>query len=89
MPSRSQAGPEPPAAGLQFPVVGVGASAGGLEALVQFLGGVPNNSGMAFVIVQHLDPSRHSMLPELLRRATPMVVREAADRMQIEPDCVY
>jgi len=62
---------------------------GGLEALVQFLGGVPNNSGMAFVIVQHLDPSRHSMLPELLRRATPMVVREAADRMQIEPDCVY
>lgn len=89
MPFRVQPGPEQPSAGPQFPIVGVGASAGGLEALAQFLGGVPGNSGMAFVIVQHLDPSRHGMLPELLRRVTPMVVREAENRMRIDPDCVY
>ncbi len=74
---------------LNFPIVGIGASAGGLEALEQFLGGVPLNSGMAFVVVQHLDPNRHGMLPELLQRATPMVVRQAGNRMKIRPDCVY
>lgn len=74
---------------LSFPIVGIGASAGGLEALEQFLGGVPLNSGMAFVVVQHLDPNRHGMLPELLQRATPMVVRQAGNRMKIRPDCVY
>ena len=72
-----------------FPIVGIGASAGGLEALEQFLGGVPSNSGMAFVVIQHLDPNRHGMLPELLQRATPMAVRQAGNRMKIKPDCVY
>jgi len=72
-----------------FPIIGIGASAGGLEALEQFLGGVPINSGMAFVVVQHLDPNRHGMLPELLQRTTPMVVKQAANRMKIRPDCVY
>jgi two-component system CheB/CheR fusion protein len=59
----------------RFPIIGIGASAGGLEALEQFLGGVPPMSGMAFVVVQHLDPNRYGMLPELLQRATPMVNR--------------
>lgn len=72
-----------------FPIIGIGASAGGLEALEQFLGGVPINSGMAFVVVQHLDPNRYGMLPELLQRATTMVVKQAGNRMKIKPDCVY
>lgn len=72
-----------------FPIVGIGASAGGLEALEQFLGGVPTQSGMAFVIVQHLDPDREAMLAELLQRVTPMVVVEARERMKVKPDCVY
>uniref|UniRef100_Q47EE1 protein-glutamate O-methyltransferase n=1 Tax=Dechloromonas aromatica (strain RCB) TaxID=159087 RepID=Q47EE1_DECAR len=72
-----------------FPIVGIGTSAGGLEALEQFLGGVPVNCGMAFVVVQHLDPNRYGMLPELLQRSTPMVVKQAGNRMKIKPDCVY
>lgn len=73
----------------RFPIVGIGASAGGLEALEQFLGGVPSGCGMAFIVVQHLDPNRHGMLPELLQRATPMQVRQAGNRMKVKPDCVY
>jgi len=72
-----------------FPIIGIGASAGGLEALEQFLGGVPVESGMAFVVVQHLDPDRQGMLPELLQRATPMLVRQAGNRMRVKPNCVY
>jgi len=83
-PSSFPAGDDP-----RFPIVGIGASAGGLEALEQFFGGVPVNSGMAYVVVQHLDPSRHGMLPELLQRATPMAVKQAGNRMKIKPDCVY
>jgi len=60
-----------------------------LEALELFFANVPVNSGMAFVVVQHLDPNRHGMLPELLQRITPMVVKQAANRMKIEPDCIY
>ncbi|MGA9962796.1 MAG: chemotaxis protein CheB, partial [Azonexus sp.] len=52
---------------MAFPIVGIGASAGGLEALEQLLAGVPADSGMAFVIIQHLDPKRPGMLPELLQ----------------------
>jgi chemotaxis response regulator CheB len=74
---------------LRFPIIGIGASAGGLEALEQFFSGVPIASGMAFVVVQHLDPNRHGMLPELLQRATPMVVKQAKNRMPVEADCVY
>lgn len=72
-----------------FPIIGIGASAGGLEALEQFFDGVPLNSGMAFVVIQHLDPNRHGMLPELLQRATPMAVKQAENRMKIKPDCIY
>jgi len=78
-----------PSASVSFPIVGIGASAGGLEALEQFLGGVPPDSGMAFVIVQHLDPTRKGMLPELLQRTTGMNVVQVKDRTTVKPDCVY
>ncbi|WP_395792078.1 chemotaxis protein CheB [Aquimonas sp.] len=70
-------------------VVGIGASAGGLQALELFLAAVPADSGLAFIVVQHLDPTQKALLPELLQRITPMPVREAADRMRIAADCVY
>jgi two-component system CheB/CheR fusion protein len=72
-----------------FPIVGIGASAGGLEALDQFLGRVPTGSGMAFVIVQHLDPTRKGIMSELLQRATGMKVIQVKDRTAVRPDCVY
>jgi two-component system CheB/CheR fusion protein len=72
-----------------FPIVGIGASAGGLEALEQFLRHVPAGSGMAFVIVQHLAPTRKGILAELLQRATGMKVVQVKDRTRVRPDCVY
>ena len=78
----------PPASGA-FPIVGIGASAGGLEALELFLSRVPKNSGQAFVIVQHLDPTRQGIMPELLQRATGMKVLQVKDRTRVQPDCVY
>ncbi|MCM2328226.1 MAG: PAS domain-containing protein [Lysobacter sp.] len=70
-------------------VVGLGASAGGLTVLGEFLAGVPAGSGMAFVVVQHLDPTHKAMLVELLQRSTPMPVRQAAEGMRLEADAVY
>ena len=78
-----------PQASVSFPIVGIGASAGGLEALEQFLGHVPAASGMAFVIVQHLDPTHKGIMPELLQRATGMTVIQVKDRTKVRPDCVY
>ena len=72
-----------------FPIVGIGASAGGLEALVQFFEHVPAGSGMAFVIIQHLDPAQKGMMPELIQRATAMIVAQVKDRTRVRPDCVY
>jgi two-component system CheB/CheR fusion protein len=72
-----------------FPIVGIGASAGGLEALEQFLKNVPVGSGMAFVIVQHLDPTRKGVMSELLQRATSMKVVQVKDRTLVRPDCVF
>jgi chemotaxis methyl-accepting protein methylase len=72
-----------------FPVVGIGCSAGGLEALEKFLRNVPPNSGMALVIVQHLDPLHVSALPGLLQRFTPMRVVEATEGLALAPDSVY
>ena len=72
-----------------FPVVGVGASAGGLEAFTQLLRHVPPDTGMAFVLVQHLDPTHTSLLGEVISRATEMPVAEAADGVRVEPDHVY
>lgn len=74
---------------LLFPIVGIGASAGGLEALEQFLSHVPLSCGIAFVIVQHLDPTHKGIMPELLQRTTRMEVFQVKDRMKVKPDCVY
>lgn len=72
-----------------FPIVGIGASAGGLEALEALLTHMPPDTGMAFVVIQHLSPKHKSMMADILRRATPMKVNEIEDGMQIEPDHVY
>jgi len=72
-----------------FPIVGIGASAGGLEALEQFLKHVPPGSGLAFVIVQHLDPTSKGFMSELLQRASGLRVMQVKDRTQVQPDCVY
>lgn len=72
-----------------FPIVGIGCSAGGLEALEALLSQVIPGSGMAFVVVQHLDPLRESSLPALLQRITPLPVLEAADGMVLKAEHVY
>lgn len=72
-----------------FPVVAIGSSAGGLEACTAFLKVLPENLGMAFVFVMHLDPVRESALPEILARSTSMPVVLIEDRMQVRPDHVY
>lgn len=72
-----------------FPIAGIGASAGGLEAFRQLLSHLPSDTGMAFLLVQHLNPDIVSALPELLARATSMPVCEAKNRMRIEPNHVY
>jgi len=73
----------------EFPIVGIGASAGGLEALSAFLKNVPKNSGMAFVIVQHMEPNRECILVELLQSATTMKVAQVQKKTFVQPDCVY
>ncbi|MHB1456490.1 MAG: chemotaxis protein CheB [Armatimonadota bacterium] len=74
---------------ISFPIVGIGASAGGLEALEQFLENVPVSIGMAFVVIQHLDPTHKGIMPELLQRATAMKVVQVKDRQRVNPNCVY
>jgi two-component system CheB/CheR fusion protein len=76
-------------AAASFPIVGIGASAGGLEALEELLKSLPADSGMAFIVIQHLDPSHKGMMPELLQRATPMQVTQAKNRMKVMPNCIY
>ena len=72
-----------------FPIVGIGASAGGLEAYEQFFKNMPSDSGIAFVLIPHLDPGHSSMMPDLLKRFTHMKVVEAQDGMAVEPDHAY
>ena len=72
-----------------FPVVGVGASAGGLEAFTELLSALPAETGMAFVLVQHLDPDHPSLLTTLLTRTTTMPVEEVHDGVLVEPNHVY
>ena len=72
-----------------FPVVGIGASAGGLEAFTELLRHMPEETGMAFVLVQHLDPTHGSVLQEILSRTTKKPVKEVTDGMTIQPDNVY
>ncbi len=85
----SPATPSPSSPNGAFPIIGIGASAGGLEALEQFLRSVPADSGMAFVVVQHLDPTHQGLLPELLQRATVLPVERVADRVKVRPNHVY
>lgn len=70
-------------------VAGIGASAGGLEALEQFFKNMPCSNGIAFVVIQHLDPTHTGILPELLQRITPMKVLQASDRISVMPDHIY
>jgi two-component system CheB/CheR fusion protein len=72
-----------------FPIVGIGASAGGLEALEIFLENMPAAPGIAIVIIQHLSPKHKSIMTSLLRKHTPMTVLEIEDGMKIKPGCVY
>ncbi|MCE9566059.1 MAG: PAS domain-containing protein [Planctomycetes bacterium] len=80
-------GEQPPR--LPFAVVGIGASAGGLEAVGEFLDAMPTDSGMALVLIQHLPPEHNSMMAEILGRRTSMPVRQVEDGMAIEANSVY
>ena len=73
----------------RFPVVGIGASAGGLEAFSELLEALPDTTGMAYVYIQHLDPTHKSMLSDILKKYTRMRIEEAEDGAAIEPDHVY
>ena len=70
-------------------VVGIGTSAGGLIALEEFFSHVPPNSGFVYVVVQHLDPTKKALLPELLQRVTTMTVQSARHNEVLKPDHVY
>jgi two-component system CheB/CheR fusion protein len=75
--------------GEPFYMVGIGASAGGLDALERFFEAMPDNSGIAFIVVSHLDPTHISIMPELIQRATPMKLFQAEDGVVVERNCVY
>ena len=70
-------------------VIGIGASAGGLEALQQFFRNMPGNSGLSFVVVQHLSPDYKSLMADILGKHTEMKVIQVENGMEIEPDTVY
>ena len=93
-PPTSEATPERPEAWSpqrrhEFLVVGIGASAGGLEALEEFFGAVPANSGLAFVVVSHQRPGQTSLLPQLLGKRAAIPAIEATDGLRVEPDRLY
>lgn len=87
----SRAGPQPCGPPGVFPIVGIGASAGGLAAFESFFAAIPADTlpGMAFVLVQHLAPDHPSVLPDILRRCTHLPVAEAADGVVVAVNCVY
>jgi two-component system CheB/CheR fusion protein len=72
-----------------FPIVGVGASAGGLQAFATLLQNLPDDPGMAFVLIQHLDPHHESELAEILQTHTKMPVAQVHNQEVIQPNCVY
>jgi two-component system CheB/CheR fusion protein len=78
-----------PPRGHAFPIVGIGASAGGLDAFKRLLKALPDNTGMAFVLVQHLDPYHESLLPEILTGATKMPVHAVEDGVPVRPNEVF
>ena len=73
----------------QFKIVGIGASAGAMDPLKEFFHEIGSETGLAFVVVQHLDPTHISHMAEILARQTAMKVVEAADRAPVEANCVY
>jgi two-component system CheB/CheR fusion protein len=79
----------PKATHQDFPIVGVGASAGGLEAFSQFINAIPNNSEMAYVVVQHLHPQHDSILTELLSRVAKIPINEITDDIHLAPNNIY
>lgn len=81
--------PSAPTAAPRFPVVGIGASAGGLEAVTSLLKELASHLGMAYVLVLHLDPARESKVSEILARTTTIPVLQAEDGMRVEPDHLY
>ena len=86
---KSKARPEPAKANTACPIVGIGGSAGGFEAAMDLLRHLPPKTGMAFVIVQHLDPHHGSRLPSLLGKATSMPVTEVTGTITPQPNAVY
>ena len=93
-PRKPKAGKSVPPSSAQTPlgvplVVGIGASAGGLDAFKSFFSNAAADTGMAFVLVQHLSPDHKSMLAELLGKVTAMGVIEATDGVAIKPNCVF
>ncbi len=72
-----------------FPVVGVGASAGGLDAFKKLIKSIPENSGMAYILVQHLEPTHESMLTDLLQKITPIPIHEITNNVRVEPNHIY
>ncbi|MBI4536424.1 MAG: PAS domain-containing protein [candidate division NC10 bacterium] len=84
-----EAPPEAASDSESFYIVGIGGSAGALEAFEQFFHNLPANSGLAFVLVPHLDPTHKGIMPELLQRLTPMKVFQAQDDMKVQPNMVY
>jgi two-component system CheB/CheR fusion protein len=79
----------PPRSLRDLPIVGIGASAGGLDACRRLLDALPDGNGMAFILVQHLDPTHESMLVDLLSGHTSMTVRQATDGMLIKREHLY
>ena len=88
-PTRSQKDASDLETKVVFPIVGIGASAGGLDAFEKFFTNMPPDTGMAFVLVQHLDPTHKSILSQLIKRYTSMNVLEVADGMLVEPNSVF
>src|SRR3954451_1186415 len=78
-----------PEAGAAFPVVGLGASAGGVEALSAFFAAVPPDTGMAYVVVTHLGPGHEAMLDEILGRQAAIPILRVADDQELQPDHAY
>ncbi|TIU84024.1 MAG: chemotaxis protein CheR, partial [Mesorhizobium sp.] len=72
-----------------FPLIGIGASAGGIAALQKFFPEVPSDSGFAYVVIQHLDAEHESVLASIIQRSTAIETQTAAEGMEIEPDKIY
>jgi len=89
-PAKNSPHPPPaPSKADSFPIVGIGASAGGLEAFKELLASLPEKAGMAYVLVPHLDPAHHSVLTEILSRFTKIPIAEVTESMRVERDRIY